>query len=77
MAEDILADRKRRRFAVVDAQGWGMDTDWIVVLSDISFWAENMDALDAWCQQNGCDIQGLTVEIPTEHLLTLFQLKWS
>lgn len=77
MAEDVLADWKRHRFAVVDARGWGMDTDWIVVLSDISFWAERMWELNAWCEQYGCNSRGMTVEIPTDHLLTLFQLRWS
>lgn len=77
MDEDILADWKQRRFAVVDARSWGMGTDWVVVLSDISFWSQHAVDLKHWCDQHDCQARGLTVEIPTEHLLTLFQLKWS
>ena len=75
--DDILADWKRKHFAVVDARDWGMATDWVVVLSSITFWSEHVDALQAWCEQHGCQVQGMTVEIPTAQLVTLFQLRWS
>ena len=48
-----------------------------VVLTDIAFWVQHIDDLQVWCQDNGCTVQGMTVDVPTDELLTAFFLKWS
>lgn len=49
----------------------------IIVLTDIHFWALNTDQLTDWCQQHGCEVKGMTVEIPTDDLLTAFCIRWA
>ena len=77
VSDDVLASWKQQRFAVVDAQGWDMEMQWIVVLTDVAYWSHHLDQLDAWCSVHGCERQGMTVEIDTPQLMTLFKLKWS
>lgn len=49
----------------------------LVILTDFSFWADEVDNLIEWCNQYGCSHKGMTVEIPNEDLLTAFCLRWS
>lgn len=49
----------------------------LIVLTDINFWAENIDNLVDWCAVNNCKPQGMTVSVPNEKTLTLFTLRWS
>lgn len=76
MAEDVLADWKKGRFAVVDARGWDMGLSWVIILSDTKYWIDQWLNLESWCQMHGCTLSGLTVEVPDEKILTLFQLRW-
>ena len=66
---------KGRRFAVAPAVlGFGL----IVILSDFVYWAGQVEALMAWCeQQHQVKIVGMTVEFEREQELLLFILKWS
>jgi hypothetical protein len=66
------------RFIVADnevAQSFG--TPVIIMLSDVGYWNENFDELQAWCRLNGAEQQGMTVNIPSESVLTAFLLRWS
>lgn len=49
----------------------------MIVLTDIAFWSDNIDALMQWCRDHGCETQGMTVDIPDDHTLTVFCLRWS
>lgn len=49
----------------------------MIVLTDIGFWADNVDRLSEWCNSHGCKTQGMTVEIPTDDLLTAFCIRWA
>ena len=48
----------------------------MIVLTDIGFWAENTDSLIEWCKLHACEMRGMTVDIPDDHTLTLFCLRW-
>lgn len=66
------------RFIVVGpavAQSFG--TQVIIMLSDLGYWNENFDALQTWCDLNGAEQLGMTVNIPSESVLTAFLLRWS
>lgn len=76
---DIFHDWKRNRFVL--APKFAYDTadtniEQMVILTNVAFWVGEMDNLISWCRENGCRIQGMTVEIPTEELLTVFCLRW-
>lgn len=85
---DIFAAWKRSRFIVADPELFSFRTeDFIfgshttykhhVILTDVAFFAEHMDKVDAWCEQNACKANGMTVAIPDDKTLMLFILRWS
>ena len=75
---DILADWKTQRFIMVEYDIAKDDPVLMVILTDIAFWAEHVEQLDAWCEHNpGAKRIGMTVEFDTTELLTLFVLRWS
>ena len=66
------------RFVVADAQvSQSLNQHTIVMLGDIGFWIENYDLLQQWCQDHGGKVEGMTVNIPNEQVLTAFCLRWS
>lgn len=74
---DIFEDWKKDNFFVlpdqlIPAENHGH----IVVLTAVPFWGQNAELLTKWCQEHGCQQQGMTVELPTDELLTLFCLRW-
>jgi hypothetical protein len=49
-----------------------------VFLSSYDFWTEHYDELCEWSQQySGIKVLGMTVQIDSEELLTVFLLKWN
>ena len=72
--EDIFDEWKRERFIVAEYPD--MYKGFIVVLADFMFWARHSDELDAWCEKYGCQVKGMTVEVPDQDTLLLFKLKW-
>lgn len=78
---DIMQDFKDRRFVVTPnyiSSGFRQPVHGhLVVLSDIGYWADNVDDLLIWCGETGCVLKGMTVDVPTDELLTLFCLRWS
>lgn len=77
--EDIFAEWKTQRFIVVEpAIAHDNAVDHMVVLTDIYFWTENAEALEAWCDSNPGVIQmGMTVSFNSRESLLLFMLRWS
>lgn len=75
---DIFHDWKKNRFVVAPEFGFRLKNNFkhVIVLTDIAFWAQEVDNLVPWCQENGCKNQGMTVEIPDDCTLTLFCLRW-
>ncbi len=49
----------------------------LVLLSDYKFWADHISELVAWCDEHGATTEGMTVNIPSKQVLTLFCLRWS
>ena len=78
MSDDIFASWKEERFIVAESYLTSELTDKIlVVMTDYKYWAECVDECVEWCKQYGCEIKGMTIEIPDEETLLLFRLKWS
>lgn len=78
---DIMQEFKNRRFVIAPNYiSRGLDNPvygHLIVMSDFQYWTKNADAMLAWCNEHGCTIKGMTVEVPTDELLTLFCLRWS
>lgn len=71
-----MDDWSSRRFFV--APNYLLDEEEIlIVLTDINFWAENLEDLINWCKNNQCENKGMTVEVPDQKTLTMFVLRWS
>lgn len=49
----------------------------MIVLADYNFWRDHYDELAEWCNDNGATVEGMTVNIPSTEVLTLFCLQWS
>lgn len=74
---DVLADWKKNRFILADAQEKKTDKH-LIILTDIGYWAEHADELAEWCEHTpGVVTQGMTVEISDDKTLTHFILKWT
>lgn len=74
--DDIFADWKRNRFIVGDNYLTNVPGKFLIVLTDLQFWSENIEKLNIWCQQYCCNHQGMTVIVPNDETLTLFNLRW-
>ena len=72
---DIFENWKEQKFIV--APQYLLDKpEILIILTDISFWADNADSLVEWCEKYNCTTQGMTVCLPNEAALTMFMLKW-
>ena len=49
----------------------------IIILSDIGFWNDHFDVLLTWCEANGAEQQGMTVNMPSQSVLTAWCLRWA
>ena len=72
---DIFESWKKERFII--APPALVDEEKLIVLVDYNYWIDHTDELMAWCEQNNCVTQGMTVVLPNEETLMLFVLKWS
>jgi hypothetical protein len=75
MSDDIFHSWKDNRFIVLDH--YLLDVPGIVVvLTDIGYWAENLEALQEWCKVNGGQVKGMSVSFDNQEQLMLFALRW-
>ena len=74
--EDIMAEFKNKKFVVVSEPLLDKD-EYLVILTDIPYWADHEKELDNWCNQNGVSNQGMCLAFPDSKTMTLFTLKWS
>lgn len=65
----------KQRFVIADPELTNGDR--LVVLSDIGFWADNFDAIEAWCNPRNAEVQGATIVFDDEPTLLEFILRWS
>lgn len=72
---DIMADFKNHRFITVPNE-YEDQHEHLVVLCDIGYWVQNLEDLMAWCDLNGCEVVGMTVNVPDDARLALFVLRW-
>lgn len=78
MSTNIMADWQSSRFVIAaDYIVADLNVRHLIVLTDMRFWSEHADQLAAWCETHGASVSGLTVEIPTDEILSLFVLRWS
>jgi len=67
----------KERFVIADQElATYFRSEHLVVLSDVSYWADHYTELLDWCKQYNCKDVGMTIEIPDSKTLTLFCLKW-
>ena len=76
MSEDVLADWKKNKFILADKDLTDTDKH-VIVLTDVSYWVDHVEALVDWCMANKARTQGMTVEIDDDKTLTHFILRWS
>lgn len=68
----------KNHFVVADPEVCeSLGIPFIVMLGDLDFWIQHYDALKEWCDQYNSKLQGMTVELPDEHTLTAFALRWT
>ena len=77
--EDIFSEWKKQKFIVVETPiAHDNLVAHMVVLTDIYFWTDHADALDAWCAEHpGAAQMGMTVRFDSAELLLLITLRWS
>jgi len=73
---DIMAEYKNNRF-VIPKEITGKTMATTVVLCDIEYWNTHYEELKDWCDEHSCETQGMTVDIPNDHVLTMWMLRWS
>jgi hypothetical protein len=75
--KDIFADWKTNKF-ILTAAGLTNDKEHVIILTDVGYWVENLDALVDWCSINTkAHIQGMVVLIEDDRTLTHFILRWA
>lgn len=72
---DIFQHWKQSRFIVAPTEL--VDGDRLVVLSDVQYWVDHIDALFEWCRDRDANVSGMTVVFGSERTLMEFVLKWS
>lgn len=72
--KDLLADWKLSKFVVVESIGPNYAYE--IILTDINFWAANIDDAQQWVNDVGGKITGMIAHLPDEEALTAFCLKW-
>lgn len=72
---DIMADYKDCLFKSVPNE-FDDAYQHLVVLCDWSYWMANWASLQDWCQQHGCEVLGMTVNIPDDETMMIFTLRW-
>lgn len=77
--KDIFSDWKNNRFVIAKNYLWTVESGFkhLVILTDVIYWAKNSYSLGNWCEQNNCELQGMTVAFPSDKSLTLFCLRWT
>lgn len=74
---DLFHNWKQNRFVVAPRFAYDdADVGEMIILTNVAFWVGELDELIDWCKEHDCRLQGMTVEIPTEELLTMFCLRW-
>lgn len=71
---DIMKEYKNNRFVIAPQEIMGKT---IAVLCDIEYWNTHYEELKDWCDEHCCETQGMTVDIPNDHALTMWMLRWS
>jgi hypothetical protein len=75
--EDIFSEWKLRKFIIAESYLLDNPNSTMVLLTDIAYWAKNVDELVQWCNTNGGVVSGMTVTFDDVGQLTPFLLRWS
>lgn len=76
ISDDIFENWKGQKFIIAD-RNLHDSKGHLIILTDYIFWTDHFDKLETWCNKNGGKIEGMTVNLPTDKLLTAFLLKWT
>ena len=72
---DIVHDWRSKRFII--PEHYLTDGAKCVILTDVSYWAKNVDDLVVWCESRNCKTMGMVVEFGDEATLLEFILRWA
>jgi F0F1-type ATP synthase epsilon subunit len=72
---DVFEDWKKNKFIIVDAAMIDITDANLIILTDVSYWNENYDALKEWCTNYSAEVRGMTVTCD-DPALTAFCLRW-
>lgn len=75
MSGDIFAHWKTSKFIIND-EAYDLDFPYCIVLTDTQFWYNAYDELIEWVGTVGGQVSGMIVNLPDEHAVTTFCLKW-
>jgi hypothetical protein len=73
---DVFEDWKKNKFIVVGEDLLDKD-ETLIILTDISYWAEHEAELASWCKQHDVDFQGMCLAFNDPKMLIMFALRWS
>ena len=73
---DIMHEYKEQKFVIADSKLIDMEDSNLIVLSDITYWNDNYDALIDWCEPLGAEVRGMTVTC-SDAVVTAFVLRWA
>ena len=73
---DVFADWKKNKFILVGEDLLDKD-EYLIILTDIHYWAEHEKELTTWCKYHGVEFQGMCLVFADPAMVTSFILKWS
>ena len=74
--DDIFEEWKNNRFVIAGSDLHEHKGHHLIIMTDFSYWSSHADDCIAWCLKNNCKVEGMTILIPSDTLLTAFMLKW-
>jgi len=77
ISADVMEDWKNQRFIIAPSYLLDDLEERLIILTDYKFWSANVDELVAWCKENNCVTQGMTVVPQSDKALTAFCLRWA
>jgi hypothetical protein len=72
---DLFQHWKDNRFVIAPTEL--TDNERLVILTDITYWTNNIDELNHWCNDRDAVVSGMTVTFGSERTLLEFVLKWT
>ena len=72
---DVFDETKRSKFIVIETAMIDITDGNLIILTDIEYWNDRYEELQAWCAEHEAEVRGMTVTCSDEALI-LFCLRW-